>query len=82
MYWARKAALGRSFCWRRIHNTDLSDRLLAVGCKLFQMLRKPVAFLAAAPTIREYEIVARVYRIPSPRDEVIDVGSRWRKDIE
>jgi hypothetical protein len=41
--------------------------------------RKPVAFLAVALAIREHEVVAQVYRIPSPRDEVIDVGCRWRK---
>jgi hypothetical protein len=41
--------------------------------------RKPVAFLAVAPAIREHEVVAQVQQIPSPRDEVIDVGCRWRK---
>ena len=41
--------------------------------------RKPVAFLAVTPAIREHEVVAQVYRIPSPGDEVIDVGGRWRK---
>ena len=41
--------------------------------------RKPVAFLVVALAIREHEVVAQVYRIPSPGDEVIDVGGRWRK---
>ena len=41
--------------------------------------RKPVAFLAVALAIREHEVVAQVHRIPGPRDEVIDVGGRWRK---
>jgi len=38
----------------------------------------PVAFLAVASAIREHEVVAQVHRIPSPRDEVIDVGCLWR----
>jgi hypothetical protein len=41
--------------------------------------RKPIAFRAVALAIREHEVVAQVYRIPSPCDEVIDVGRRWRK---
>jgi hypothetical protein len=40
--------------------------------------RKPVAFLAVAPVMRKHEVVALVHWIPSPRDEVIDVGGRWR----
>jgi len=41
--------------------------------------RKSGAFLAVASAIREHEVVAQVYRISSPCDEVIDVGCRWRK---
>ena len=41
--------------------------------------RKPIAFLAIACTIGEYEVVAQGHRIPSPSDEVINVGGRWRK---
>jgi hypothetical protein len=41
--------------------------------------RKPVAFLAVTPAIREHEVVAQVYWVSSPGDEVIDVGCRWRK---
>jgi hypothetical protein len=40
--------------------------------------RRPVALLTIATAIGKDEVVAQVYGVPLPSDEMIDVGCCWR----